>query len=51
MEDGWSNFRKAICEVAEGVLGKKDRTAARNISKKALCLIERRTGFVQELSE
>jgi hypothetical protein len=36
MEDGWKNFRKIICEVAEGVLGKKARTAAKmNISEKA----------------
>ena len=42
VEDGWINFRKTICEAADGVLGKKVRTAARNISEKALCLIERR---------
>ena len=41
-EDRWKYFRKTICEVADGVLGKKVRTAARNISEKALCLIERR---------
>ena len=23
VEDGWNNFRKTICEVADGVLGKK----------------------------
>ena len=45
MEDSWKNFRKTICEVADGVLGKKVRTAARNISEKALCLIERRRGL------
>jgi len=45
MEDGWNNFRKAICEVAEGILGKKVRTAASNISEKVLCLIERRKGL------
>jgi len=37
-----NNFRKTICEVTDGVLGKKFRKAARNISEKALCLIERR---------
>ena len=51
VEDEWNNFRKTICEVADGVLGKKVKTAARNISEKALCLIESRRGFVQELSE
>jgi hypothetical protein len=29
VEDAWNNFRKIICEVADGVLGKKFRTAAR----------------------
>ena len=42
VEDGWNNFRKRVCEVADGVLGKKVKTASRNISEKALCLIERR---------
>ena len=42
MEDGWNNFRKIICEVADSVLGKEVRTAARNFSEKALCLIQRR---------
>ena len=36
---------KTICEVANDVLGKKVRTAARNISEKALCLIESRRGL------
>jgi len=53
VEDVWDNFRKTICEVAncvlekvaDGVLGKKVKTAARNISKKALCLMERRKGL------
>ena len=36
MEEGWNNVRKTICEVADGVLGKKVKTAARNISEKAL---------------
>ena len=49
--DGWNKFRKAIYEVAEGVLGKKVKTATRNIREKALCLIKRRRGLVQELSE
>ena len=40
MEDRWNNFRKTVCEVADGVLGKKVKTAARIISEKALCLIE-----------
>ena len=35
----WNNFRKTICEVADRVLGKKVKTAARNISEKGLCLI------------
>ena len=33
-DDGSNNFRKTICEVADGVLGKKFRTAARNVSEK-----------------
>jgi hypothetical protein len=45
VEDGWNNFRETICEVADGVLGKKVRTAARNISEKVSCLIQRRTGL------
>jgi len=44
VEDGWINFRKIICEVSDGVLGKNVRNAARNISEKALCLMERRRG-------
>ena len=48
MEYGWNNFRKAICEVADGVLGKKVKTAARSISAKALCLIERRRGLYKK---
>ena len=39
------NFRKIICEVADGLLGKKVRTAARNISEKAFCLIDGRRGL------
>jgi hypothetical protein len=49
-EDGWNTFRKTICEVADGVLGKKVRNAARNISEKALCLKEEKR-LVKELSE
>ena len=45
VEDGLNNFRKTICEVADGVLGKKVRTAARNISVKTLCLIDRKKGL------
>ena len=25
VEDGWNNFRKTTCEVADGILGKKVR--------------------------
>ena len=42
VEDGWNNFGKTICKVADGVIGKKVKTAARNINDKALCLIKRR---------
>ena len=42
VEDGWNNFRKMICEVADGVLGKKARIAARNINEKPLCLFKLR---------
>ena len=45
VEDSWNYFRKTICEVADVVLGKKFRTAARIISGKALCLIGRRRGM------
>ena len=41
-EDGWSNFRKIVCEVADGVLGRKDGNVASNISKNALSLVEKR---------
>ena len=44
-------FRKTICEAAIGVLRKKVRSVARNISEKALCLILREGDLVQELSE
>ena len=40
VEDGWNNFRKTICEVADIVLGKSAMTETRNISEKALGLIE-----------
>jgi hypothetical protein len=42
VEDGWNNFRKTICEAADGLLGKKASSAAWNIRKKALFIIERR---------
>ena len=42
IEDGWNNFRKTICEAADGLLGKKASSAAWNIRKKALFIIERR---------
>ena len=46
VEDGWNNFRKTICEVADGALGKSAKTANRNISKKkALGLIESTRGL------
>ena len=44
-EDGWNHFRITLCEVADGVLGKKVESAARNIIEKALYLIERRRGL------
>ena len=48
VEDGWNNLRKTICEVADGVLRKSTKTAPRNISEKALCLIESRRGLFSE---
>ena len=51
MKNGWNNFRKTICEVADGFLGNKVRTAASNISEKALCLIERRGLYKNYLSD
>ena len=36
---------------AFGVLGKKVRTAARNISEKALCLIQTRRGFYKKVEK
>jgi hypothetical protein len=45
VEDELNNPRKIICEVADDVLGKKVKNAARNISEKALSLIERRRGL------
>ena len=45
MKDGRNNFRKKICEAADCVLRKQVNTTTRNISKKALCLIERRMGL------
>ena len=40
MEDGWNNFGKTICEVADGALGRSAKTATRNISERTLGLIE-----------
>ena len=45
VEDGWNYFRKTIWEVTSGVSGKKIKTTARNISEKALWLIESRSGL------
>jgi hypothetical protein len=45
VKDGWNNFRKTICEATDGVLGKKAKNAARNISERTLCLIERKMGL------
>ena len=45
VEDGWNNFRKTICEVADFVLGKSAKTATRNINERALGLIESRRGL------
>ena len=33
VEDEWNNFGKIVCVAADGVLGKKVRNAARNISE------------------
>ena len=49
VDDGWNNFRKTICEVGDGVSGKKVETAARNISEKALYLIEKRRGCIRSI--
>ena len=45
VQDTWNNYRKIICEVADGVLKKKVRYTDRCISENALCLIERRRCF------
>ena len=45
VEDGWNNFRETICEVTDGVLRKSAKTTTRNISEKALGLIESRWGL------
>ena len=50
-EDGWYNFRKMVCEIADGVLGKTVRNAAGNISENALCLIKRRGLYKNYLSD
>ena len=51
VEDGWNYFRKTIWEVTSGVSGKKIKTTARNISEKALCLIERRGLYKNHLRD
>ena len=48
VEDGWNNFRKKNCEVADGFLGKKVKTAARNIRVNDLCFNKEEKGIVQE---
>ena len=45
VEDGWNDFRKTVCDVADGVLGKTAKTKGRNIKEKALCLVESRRGL------
>ena len=41
-------MRKKNRELADGVLGKSVKTATRNISEKALCLIESRRGLYKK---
>ena len=50
MEDGGNNFRKTICEVADGVLGNKRLGAQVGIFLKSLikCLVESRMGLYKE---
>ena len=48
VKDGWNNFRKTICEVADDILGKSAKTATKNISEKALGLIESRSGLYND---
>ena len=48
VEDEWNNFRQTVCEDADGVLGKEGRRAARNISVKASCLIDRRSDLYKK---
>jgi len=38
-------FKKTFCEAADGVLWKILRNAVKNISEKALCLMERGIGL------
>ena len=45
MENVWNNFKKTICEVGDGVLGKKVRITAMNMSEKTSCLIDSRRGL------
>ena len=51
MENGLYNFRKIICGVANGVLGKEVRNAARHISEKASKFNRQDKGLIQELSD
>ena len=51
MEDGWNYSRKAVCQVANGVLGKKVRTAAWNIIKKKFMFNSEEKGLIREFSE
>ena len=50
VENGWSNFRKGVYEVADAVFGKKVRNGVRNISDNDLCLISRRGLYKDYLS-
>ena len=51
VEDGWNYFRNKICEVANGVLGKKVRTPARKTREKGLYLIVRSGLYKNYLSD
>ena len=51
VKDRWNSYRRTICEVADGFLGKKIRDIARYISENAICLNKEEKGLVQELSE
>jgi len=41
VKDRWNNFMKIVCEVADGVLGKKVRNSYRGISENDLYFLER----------